>query len=60
MDAAERLEIADAAGIGRMFIANPDLAHRWQHDLPTNEPKGQFFYTGGETGYTDYPFHGEA
>ncbi|GLE11673.1 hypothetical protein PINS_up024222 [Pythium insidiosum] len=28
---------ADAVGFGRLFIANPDLAERFQHDWPLND-----------------------
>ena len=46
----------DAVALGRMVIANPDLAHRWKHDLKLNTPDPDTFYTGGARGYTDYPF----
>ena len=56
-DAAERLiQQADAAVVGRLAISNPDLVRRWQEGLPVTTPDESTFYTGGEKGYTDYPF----
>lgn len=46
---------ADAVVVGRPAIANPDLLRRWREDLPLNTPDPSTFYTGGATGYTDYP-----
>ena len=46
---------ADAIVVGRPAIANPDLARRWQEDLPLNTPDPLTFYTDGAEGYTDYP-----
>ncbi|MDR6865912.1 2,4-dienoyl-CoA reductase-like NADH-dependent reductase (Old Yellow Enzyme family) [Microbacterium resistens] len=46
---------ADAVAVGRPVIANPDLAERWRRDLPENAPDPQTFYTGGATGFADYP-----
>ncbi len=48
---------ADLIGFGRPFIANPDLPYRLEHDLPLNEPRRDYFFGGGVTGYTDYPFY---
>lgn len=57
-DAAERLiQQADAAVVGRLAISNPDLVRRWQEGLPVTAPDESTFYTGGEKGYTDYPFY---
>jgi N-ethylmaleimide reductase len=47
--------VGQLAAFGRPFLANPDLVHRLQHDLPLNEPDYPTFYTPGEKGYTDYP-----
>lgn len=47
---------ADAVSWGQLIIANPDLAHRFANDIELNKPKPEFYYYGGETGYTDYPF----
>ncbi len=46
---------ADAIAYGRLFLANPDLPHRFQHALPLNVPDPSSFYGGTEKGYTDYP-----
>lgn len=48
-------QCADAVGVGRPAIANPDLVARWRAGLPENEPDPRTFYTGGAHGYTDYP-----
>ncbi|WP_456030839.1 alkene reductase [Rothia dentocariosa] len=56
---AERIveqNLADAVGLGRLYIANPDLPRRFAENLPLNEPDGTTFYVGGERGYIDYPF----
>lgn len=50
----------DAVAFGRAFIANPDLPHRLQHDLPLTEPDASTFYGGDDAGYTDYPAYGAA
>ena len=47
--------LADAVVVGRPALANPDLARRWQEDLPLNAPDFATFYTDGAAGYTDYP-----
>ena len=47
--------LADAVGVGRAAIANPDLAARWQHDAELNEARPHLFYGNGAEGYTDYP-----
>lgn len=46
---------ADLVAVGRAFIANPDLVHRWQTGAPLNQPDGTTFYGGDHRGYTDYP-----
>ncbi len=46
---------ADLAAFGRPALANPDLVHRLQENLPLNAPDFSTFYTPGEKGYTDYP-----
>lgn len=50
------LEHGDAAVVGRLAISNPDLVRRWKEGLPVTAPDESTFYTGGEKGYTDYPF----
>ncbi|RWR09364.1 alkene reductase [Paenirhodobacter populi] len=47
---------AYAVAFGRPFIANPDLPERLKTDAPLNDLRKDYFYGGGETGYTDYPF----
>lgn len=49
-------EYADAVAFGRTYIANPDLAERFEVGASLNEPDPDTFYGGGEEGYTDYPF----
>lgn len=46
---------ADLVAFGRPFIANPDLAHRLEHDLALNTGDPATFFGGAEQGYTDYP-----
>jgi N-ethylmaleimide reductase len=47
--------LADAVAFGRLYIANPDLAHRFAHQATLNVPNEATFYGGGAAGYTDYP-----
>lgn len=49
---------ADLIGMGRAFIANPDLPHRLQHGLPLNPLDSATLFGGGAQGYTDYPSAG--
>jgi N-ethylmaleimide reductase len=46
---------ADLVSFGRLFIANPDLLHRFQAGLPLTEPDPTTFYEGEHRGYVDYP-----
>jgi 2,4-dienoyl-CoA reductase-like NADH-dependent reductase (Old Yellow Enzyme family) len=46
---------ADAVAFGKLFIANPDLPKRFALGAPLNEWKSDTFYTGGPSGYVDYP-----
>lgn len=48
--------LTDLAGIGRNFLATPDLVERMQKGLPLNAVDFGTFFTPGEKGYTDYPF----
>ena len=48
-------DLAELVAVGRQFIANPDLAKRWQAGAELNEPNGKTFYGGDAEGYTDYP-----
>lgn len=57
-ESAERLVAcgeADAVAFGKLFIANPDLVERLRSGAPLNEPRPELFYSGGASGYTDYP-----
>ncbi|MET9290694.1 alkene reductase [Streptomyces sp. NPDC003077] len=59
---AERLLAAgaDLIALGRPFLANPDLVERLRRGAPVNPVLGRdLMYTGGETGYLDYPTLGE-
>ncbi|MFM9446405.1 alkene reductase [Streptomyces acidiscabies] len=56
--AAEQLLAAgaDLVALGRAFLANPDLVARIRRGAPLNEVRDALMmYTGGETGYLDYP-----
>ena len=46
--------LVDLVGIGRAFLANPDLVHRLQKGLALNAPDMGTFFTPGAKGYTDY------
>ncbi|MGW1511071.1 alkene reductase [Streptomyces sp. NPDC002394] len=47
---------ADLISLGRGFLANPDLVERLRTGAPLNAVRDQYLmYTGGATGYTDYP-----
>ncbi|MFJ8388886.1 alkene reductase [Streptomyces sp. NPDC094438] len=47
---------ADLVSLGRPFLANPDLVERLRISAPINQVRDQgLMYTGGETGYSDYP-----
>jgi N-ethylmaleimide reductase len=55
---AERLlaeGTADLVGFGRLFIANPDLPHRFLTKAPLEPLRPAGIYGGGPEGYTDYP-----
>ena len=45
----------DLVGLGRAFLANPDLVERFKKRLPLNVPDGSTFFVPGGKGYTDYP-----
>jgi 2,4-dienoyl-CoA reductase-like NADH-dependent reductase (Old Yellow Enzyme family) len=47
---------ADAGAFGQLFLANPDLPHRFAIDAPLNQPNPATFYAAGAEGYVDYPF----
>ena len=47
--------VADAISWGRLYIANPDLAQRFERGADLNAPNPRTFYTPGPEGYIDYP-----
>ena len=51
---------ADAVAFGKLFIANPDLPHRFRLNAPLNAWNSDTFYSQGPAGYTDYPALQEA
>lgn len=46
---------ADAIAYGSWFISNPDLVARFIHNAPITKPNRETYYSGGVSGYTDYP-----
>jgi 2,4-dienoyl-CoA reductase-like NADH-dependent reductase (Old Yellow Enzyme family) len=46
---------ADAVAFGKLAIANPDLPERFADGAPLNEWNSGTFYSGGASGYVDYP-----
>ncbi|MDT0471479.1 alkene reductase [Streptomyces sp. DSM 41014] len=46
---------ADIVSVGAMALANPDLVDRIRSGSPLNSADPATFYSGGATGYTDYP-----
>ena len=51
---------ADAVAFGKLFIANPDLPHRFALRAPLNAWNAATFYASSPEGYTDYPTLAEA
>jgi len=49
----------DLIGVGKPFLANPDLVARWKSGATVNVPDMNTFYTPGPKGYTDYPMLGK-
>lgn len=47
--------IADAISFGRPYISNPDLVERIRLGAPFSPGDETSFYSGGASGYTDYP-----
>ncbi len=47
--------LTDLVGLGRAFLANPDLVERFKKRLPLNMPDASTFFLPGAKGYTDYP-----
>lgn len=57
-EAALRKGEADFIAFGRPFISNPDLVERFQNDWPLNPLADmKYWYSPGEEGYIDFPFH---
>jgi N-ethylmaleimide reductase len=48
---------ADLIGIGKPFLANPDLVERLRNDWPLNVWNSETFYTEGPIGYIDCPLY---
>jgi len=46
---------ADLVAFGKLFISNPDLAHRFELKAETADWDNDTFYSQGREGYTDYP-----
>ena len=50
--------LADLVAYGKLFISNPDLAERFEKNVPLAKWDVDTFYSDtGEKGYTDYPFY---
>jgi N-ethylmaleimide reductase len=47
--------LADAIVYGKTYIANPDLVERFRLRAPLNVVDFSTLYSGGASGYTDYP-----
>lgn len=47
--------LADMVSFATLFIANPDLPHRFELKAPLQHADKNSYYTPGEKGYTDYP-----
>jgi 2,4-dienoyl-CoA reductase-like NADH-dependent reductase (Old Yellow Enzyme family) len=47
--------VADAVAFGKLAIANPDLVSRFRKGAPLNAWNAATFYSGGASGYVDYP-----
>ncbi len=46
----------ELVSFGQSLIANPDLVHRMENNIPLQNPDFDTFYTSGAKGYTDYSF----
>jgi N-ethylmaleimide reductase len=53
-DAALAAGQADFIVYGKLFVANPDLPHRFAKQAALNAPDPNTFYSTGTQGYTDY------
>ncbi len=54
-NAALQSGLADFIVYGKLFIANPDLPHRFARNAPLAAPDPSTFYTPGPKGYIDQP-----
>jgi N-ethylmaleimide reductase len=45
----------DLVSFGAPYVSNPDLVERFAEGAPLAEPDRATFYTGGASGYADYP-----
>jgi len=51
---------ADLACFGRLYMSNPDLPERFENNWPLNaDPAYETWWSGGTTGYADYPTYKE-
>lgn len=48
--------IAALISFGTLYIANPDLPHRFEKNAELGKPDRTTMFGGGEHGYVDYPF----
>ena len=46
---------ADLVSFGKLYVSNPDLVERFEHDLELADWDSDTFYTPGKKGYIDYP-----
>lgn len=51
---------ADMIAFGQAYIANPDLAARYENGWKLNRPEVATYYTQGAEGYIDYPLYADA
>jgi len=51
---------ADFICYGQNYLANPDLAERYENGWGLNHIVGETYYTQGAEGYNDYPFYADA
>ncbi len=51
--------VAKLISFGRLYIANPDLAERFEKNAPLSEPDRTTMYGGDKQGYIDYPLWSE-
>ena len=48
-------DVADLISFGEYYIGNPDLVERFALNAPLNHNDRATYYSGGSSGYTDYP-----